>query len=255
MCILARSFILSLVLLIAACGGSDDDPKSPNAESNKPEIFEAEGSAVISGKAFYKGLAPRPMKLQMTMDQWCNEGHEAIDERLLVNGDGGLKNVLVYLEAVEGKIPRAPTPAQSIELIQEGCRYIPHVLTLQIDQQFKVTNRDDTSHNFHFIGKRNDDINFNQVRPGTDELSFEYAEVNARVQCDMHPWMKAELHIFDHPYFAVTDESGSFKISKIPAGEYFLRLHHESSVATKKDLKITLSSGASIDIGKLYFQR
>ena len=41
--------------------------------------------------------------------------------------------------------------------------------------------------------------------------------------CDIHPWMRAWIFVFDHPWFAVTDKTGRFRIPDVPPGEF--RLH------------------------------
>jgi hypothetical protein len=38
------------------------------------------------------------------------------------------------------------------------------------------------------------------------------------ISCSIHPWMSGSLLVFDHPYFAVTDENGKFKIEGAPVG-------------------------------------
>ena len=30
------------------------------------------------------------------------------------------------------------------------------------------------------------------------------------IKCDIHGWMRAYVGVFDHPYFALTDENGDF---------------------------------------------
>ena len=40
-----------------------------------------------------------------------------------------------------------------------------------------------------------------------------------RLQCDAgHTWMNAWIYVFDHPYFAVTDDRGAFVIDDVPRG-------------------------------------
>ncbi len=47
------------------------------------------------------------------------------------------------------------------------------------------------------------------------------------VLCDVHGWMKAFIRVDEHPYHAVTDEQGYFRISGVPPGSYTLELWHE----------------------------
>ena len=42
-----------------------------------------------------------------------------------------------------------------------------------------------------------------------------------------HVWMNAELFVAPHPYYAVTDESGKFELTGIPAGKYEIVAWHE----------------------------
>ena len=56
---------------------------------------------------------------------------------------------------------------------------------------------------------------------------FEKSESSFVVKCDVHPWMKAYVAVFDHPYFAVTDDTGKFQIKNIPNGKYEVVAWHE----------------------------
>ena len=49
------------------------------------------------------------------------------------------------------------------------------------------------------------------------------------ITCSSHSWMSAKLAVFDHPYFAVTDEKGNFEIKNAPVGvDLVLNYWHES---------------------------
>src|SRR5690606_2719208 len=49
-----------------------------------------------------------------------------------------------------------------------------------------------------------------------------------RLVCDVgHTWEHAWVHVFEHPYFAVSDAEGRFRISDVPPGRYQLRGWHE----------------------------
>jgi hypothetical protein len=47
-------------------------------------------------------------------------------------------------------------------------------------------------------------------------------------KCSIHPWMNGYVRIFDHPYYAVTDEDGAFTLSNAPIGNYRLVVWHET---------------------------
>src|SRR5262249_1984395 len=46
-------------------------------------------------------------------------------------------------------------------------------------------------------------------------------------KCTIHPWMNGWVRIFDHPYYAVTDDGGRFGIKNGPAGKWGLVVWHE----------------------------
>jgi hypothetical protein len=109
-------------------------------------------------------------------------------------------------------------------------------------QKFKIRNSDPLLHNVHATPKNNpkDEFNFAQVTKGqVNEKSFAQSEVLLRMKCDVHPWMFAYMGVVDHPYFAVTDKDGSFKIANVPAGKYTVEAFHLK--AGKKQQEITLT--------------
>ena len=59
------------------------------------------------------------------------------------------------------------------------------------------------------------------------KTSFDKLEEPFYIKCDVHPWMKTWVGVFDHPYFATTDDNGNYKIENIPPGEYNVIAWHE----------------------------
>ena len=69
--------------------------------------------------------------------------------------------------------------------------------------------------------------------------TFTNPEVPVRFKCDLHPWNYAYLGVFDHPYFAVTDEQGRFTIPGVPAGRYIVAIFHPTSGKSAKPVIVT----------------
>jgi hypothetical protein len=62
--------------------------------------------------------------------------------------------------------------------------------------------------------------------------------------------MKMHIRVFDHPYFAVTDEQGNFEIRNAPAGEYRLVVWHETNgwvVGDKRGMPIRIEPGKTTE--------
>ncbi|MCZ6916612.1 MAG: prealbumin-like fold domain-containing protein [Gemmatimonadetes bacterium] len=47
------------------------------------------------------------------------------------------------------------------------------------------------------------------------------------VKCDIHGWMSGVLAVFDHPFFAVTGDDGTFSLDGLPPGDYVVEAWHE----------------------------
>ena len=97
----------------------------------------------------------------------------------------------------------------------------------------------------------NPEFNFAQpVKGQENEKAFEKPEVLVRMKCDVHAWMFAYIGVVDHPYFAVTDKDGSFKISNLPAGEYTIEAFHQKigkMGAKSQKIKVSDSDKKTVD--------
>ena len=59
-------------------------------------------------------------------------------------------------------------------------------------------------------------------------MIFDRPEVAIRFQDNMHPWENAYVSVFSHPFFAVSNSSGSYKIEGLPPGTYSVVAWHET---------------------------
>lgn len=178
----------------------------------------------LTGKVTLKGTPPA--EREISMDAVCGKMHngKVSTRHFVVGSDHGLANTFVYLKEGAAKTePKGDAPL----LDQVGCIYEPYVLGVQTGQKIKIRNSDATLHNVHATPKINKEFNFGQpIKGQVTEKSFDKAEVLVRVKCDVHPWMFAYIGVVDHPYFAVTDKDGNFKIANVPAGKYTVEAVH-----------------------------
>ena len=174
----------------------------------------------IKGRVKYIGKSPKAKRIRMDADPVCAASHQeaAKAESFIVDADGNMANVIVYLKGVEysGK-----TPSNEVIIDQKGCVYSPHVLGVQAGQPLKILNSDATMHNIHGLPKINKEFNFGMPKSLKQKtVTFNKAEDVFVIKCDVHPWMKSYTQVFDHPYFAVSGSDGSFSISNVPDGTY-----------------------------------
>lgn len=182
----------------------------------------------VTGKVAFEGKAPAPARVRMDADKVCARAHTSpvFGEEVVVNKNGTLKNVLVYVkDGLGGK--KFDPPKEKVVFDQVGCVYKPHVLGIMVGQELEILNSDPTLHNVHSLSKAN--TSFNQAMPMKGmKLTKKFDKVETfKVKCEVHPWMGAYIGVFNHPYFAVTDDNGNYTIKGLPAGEYTIETWHE----------------------------
>jgi hypothetical protein len=69
-----------------------------------------------------------------------------------------------------------------------------------------------------------------------------------QVNCDTHAWMRGYIHVFDHPFFAVTDSKGVFSVPDLPAGTYTLKAWHEKAGVQSIAIKVPEEGEIRVDL-------
>ncbi len=223
--------LLAALAVLAAC---KEEPSKPQVSFPEPVAAKPEQTAPapapsgptgsIDGMVFFKGTPPTMAKLNKGTDPVCSK-FPGYDEQVLVK-DGKLQNVFVRITekpAVDVKVPSAPVVVDQIE-----CMFRPRVQGAVEGQLLQVRNSDGTLHNVHaFSGTKSI---YNQAQPphaAPLDKQFPPGTSIMKIKCDIHTWMTAYIHVVPHPFFAVSDDKGQFKISGLPPGDYTLEAWHE----------------------------
>ncbi len=203
----------------------------------------------ISGHVKYGGPAPTPAKIEITKDQKvCGAEGAKIKEDLLVGASGGVKNAVVRLVGIQkGAALATQTPNPTLD--QRVCQFRPHVVLVPAGATLDVLNSDGILHNVHTYSQANTPIN--KAQPGFKkqiQLQFEKPEFPIRLECDAHPWMRGWLVVQDHPYYAVTDDSGAFSLANVPAGAYDVEVWHETLGRQTAKATVAAKGTAAVDV-------
>ncbi len=210
------------------------------------EGARAQGAS-LTGKVLFEGAPPAPQLIRMDADPACLLQHKegAMSEEVVVNPNGTLKNVFVYVrEGLEGKT--FEPPKEPVIFDQKGCHYEPHVFGIRVNQPLQILNSDGTLHNVHSLPKNSKEFNLGMPIQGMKlTQKFTAPEVMVKIKCEVHPWMAAYAGVLDHPFFAVTGEDGSFILKDLPSGEYVLEAWHERYGTQTATVKVPETTEAS----------
>jgi plastocyanin len=219
--------IVALGLLLISAFISSPKIEVGTTAQNYYKVNGSEG--IITGTVSFHSMPPQRKRIDMSQDSSCAAINPKAKAQDVMVANGMLANVLVFakggevLEKYEFEPPSLP-----VVLDQQRCQFVPRVLGMQTGQTLKILNSDPTTHNIHPAPKNNAEWNQVQILGGTPiEKTFRHAEIFIPIKCNQHPWMKAFVSVFTHPFFAVTGKDGSFKIEGLPPGTYTLVARHE----------------------------
>ena len=222
-----------------------------------PVFGEDYGS--VSGQFLYDGEAPAPKILVAESDPTAKDSavcaaHAIQSEELVIDAETkGIANIFIYLL----KAPKSVHPdlkqskVKEVVFDQKGCRFIPHALFVRTDQEVVVKSNDPIAHNTHTIPIRNTASNFllQPLNRKGERLSYKAAEfLPIPVKCDIHPWMKANWLILDHPYAAITDSNGRFEIVNLPVGIHSFRVWHERVGWVDRKYEVPVTAGNTTEL-------
>ena len=200
-----RSLLLMpWVLSLAACAA----PPIPPYETLDAGVLRA----TVQGQVSLMGTTIPDVQVGKIYRDSALCGDEVIGEELnIAEGSRGIDGVIVSLEGItRGK----PKPKEDMIVIENrGCRFIPYIATTVVGSTLQVQNTDPIIHTTHArFQTRYGRTLWNIVQQaGTPGISKSLAGVGiVDIRCDLHPNMRSYVHVFNHPYFTVTDTDGFF---------------------------------------------
>src|SRR3982750_209726 len=128
------------------------------------------------------------------------------------------RRAVVYLES-------APSPAFDerepgrLQMDQRNETFYPHILAVTVGTVVDFPNSDSTYHNVFSLSKAKRFDLGRYARGKSKAVVFDKPGV-VRVFCDIHSHMSAFVLVFNHPYFAISDGDGRYRIDNLSAGTY-----------------------------------
>jgi len=232
-----------------------DDPQ-PQAPPRKPaggtrrragsyKVAEVKDGGTVTGTVRYLSSVPPARKIQVVKDHPTCDKHPKEVPLIKADSRGLVQEAVVYLANIrEGKA--FPPAAKKPVIDQRTCEFHPHVQAVRAGEPVEIVNSDPVAHNIN-ASQRIFTL-FNILQPSQNmraEQKFDKPGV-VDLKCNVHDWMHGYVHVFNHPYYAISGEDGSFKLENVPPGRYELAVWQEH--LGEQIFEIEVKSGETIEL-------
>ena len=234
-------FACITILLMVACESGSSATRVVRASLRpKADLGALEGLVRLAGDE-----VPSSTRVENTTDPTICGRMKTLEDFLVSASNRGIRNVMVALTDVprERIPPRLPG---RLVLDNRQCQFVPHAGVLTMGSTIEATNSDPVLHTTHLYGA----VEANIALPfkGSTVIRVVDQPGIIAVRCDVHGWMQAFIRVDDHPFHAVSNATGSFRIENIPAGTYHLEAWHERLGPQKKIVRIEAGKTERIEM-------
>jgi plastocyanin len=230
-------------------------------EASPLEAAAVQGSyGTIRGRLVWGGAeVPAPVPIKPNKDvEVCGKAPLFDVELVIDPKTKGVAHAFAYLPNPAGKNADAEKQLLSehpkVVIDQINCEFVPISTALHKDQTIVFKSSDPIGHNVHYTGFTNNG-NFALGANGATEKKLAVEKRPMTLVCDIHPWMKGNIMVFGHPFFAVTGPDGSFEIRGVPAGTQNLVLWQRKvgyvTEGGQRGMAVTVKAGEVTDLGEI----
>jgi plastocyanin len=153
---------------------------------------------------------------------------------------------VVYLEtAPRGAFEQTETGRAVLD--QRNETFVPHVLAITTGTTVDFPNSDRIYHNVFSLSKT---ASFDLGRyPMGHSKSVRFDKPGiVRVFCEIHSHMSAFILVFSHPFFAMTDGDGRYRIDNVPPGNYSVIAWNEGASSEPAPVAVPSGGAAELDV-------
>jgi plastocyanin len=152
-----------------------------------------------------------------------------------------IKSVVIFFS----DLPSGKTSPMQASIAQKDEQFAPHLVAVTAGSTVAFPNEDPFFHNVFSLSKG---ATFNLGRyPSGSSRSRTFTHPGiVKVFCEIHSHMSAVIRVFDHGWFTVPNEDGTFAIDAVPPGEHTVVAWHER-IGERRD-RITIRAGAATQI-------
>jgi hypothetical protein len=210
-----------------------------------PLWAEAPAGSLV-GRIVFSGASTPDQSVEITRDvAVC--GKTATIRTVVVNREtGGLVGAVVSVDGIP--IPTTESLLPPAVIANTHCSFSPRIAAGRVGQQLVLRNDDPILHNTHLTLEARTFMNVALVPAGRPVGKPLTKPRVYQVKCDVHNFMTAAVLAFHHPFFSVTDETGTFRISHLTPGDHDVTIWHKTLRTFRQRITIPLQGEAHVTI-------
>jgi plastocyanin len=209
-------------------------------------LFGAEpppDTGTITGTVRFTGKVPAAEKITTTDGAVIEHNNLVVEPK-----SKGLRYVFVLLEdaAAQAKVNKA----EPVVVDQRDMLFVPRVVAVRHGQAVRFDNSDLCNHSVQAVSTLAAN-QFNKFTAPNNPLEhvFEVQKKPVVIGCSLHGWMRAWVYVVPHPWFAVSDAEGRFRLADVPAGKHTLFfVHPDSGLQERKGVTVEKGQTAAVSV-------
>jgi hypothetical protein len=224
----------------------EEPPRSEAIELPAYEVIETTSVGAVRGTVRLAGEVPALEAMPVGKDQEVC-GLDIPDLSLRLGPGAAVADAVVSLRGIErGK--ELPSLVGVAEIELRRCVSFPRLRLVPLGATLEIHNRDPILHEVHgYVSGKGEVLHLAlPVQGFRVRAKLEQPGIIVLRCAAGHPWMSGYVVVQEHPYYAVTEENGSFTINQVPAGSYRLGVWHE--LLGEKEIPLTVEVGATVSV-------
>lgn len=202
----ARGALNIAIAVLALMAGVTNLPVSAGSQDGTLAV-------VVRGTA-----AARP-PLRVSVDNHlCGD---TVPDESIVMTRGLVANAVVTLPGLPGTHP------SSVEIVNDKCRFVPHVALAAPGASLRMVSRDATLHTVHAQLAGKSLFNVGLPIPNAPTSRPAQGRGPVALKCNTHPWMSGFVYL-SGDRAVVTGQDGTATFASMPAGTHQIAVWHEA---------------------------
>jgi len=152
-----------------------------------------------------------------------------------------IKSVVIFFS----DLPATKAAPMQASIAQKEEQFAPHLVAVTTGSKVAFPNEDPFFHNV-FSLSRGAGFNLGRYPSGSSRSQTFTRPGIVKVFCEIHSHMSAVIRVFEHGWFTVPNEDGTFAIDSVPPGDHTLVAWHER-IGERRD-RVTIRAGADTQI-------